>query len=176
MPVYELDGIRPKLPASGRFWIAPDAVLIGNVELEEEASVWFQAVLRGDNERIRVGKRSNVQDGAIFHTDPGFPLTVGESCTIGHHAIVHGCTIGPNSLIGMGATVLNRARIGADSMVGANALVTEGKEFPDGSLIMGAPARAVRALDADAIALLRGSAAHYVENWKRMAARLKRID
>src|SRR5450755_4013520 len=159
MPIYELDGVRPKLPASGRFWIAPDAALIGNVELEEEASVWFQAVLRGDNERILVGERSNVQDGSVFHTDPGFPLTIGADCTVGHHAILHGCTIGENSLIGMGATLLNGAKIGRNCVVGANALLTEGKEFPDDSLIIGSPARVVRILDAASAQRLRESAA-----------------
>jgi carbonic anhydrase/acetyltransferase-like protein (isoleucine patch superfamily) len=124
MPVYEFDGVRPELPASGKFWIAPDATLVGKVRLFENTSVWFNAVLRGDNEWIEIGHSSNVQDGCVLHTDPGFPLKVGEGCTIGHRAIVHGCIIGNNSLIGMGATMLNGARIGNNSIVGANSLVT----------------------------------------------------
>ena len=175
MPLYELDGIRPKLPAAGRFWIAPDAVLIGNIELQEEASIWFQAVLRGDNEPIRVGKRSNVQDGCVFHTDPGFPLTVGEGCTIGHRAILHGCTIGDGTLVGMGATVMNGAKIGADSIVGAGAVVTEGKEFAAKSLIVGAPARAIRALDEKAIEMARFGAEIYFRRWQQYARGLKEI-
>jgi len=176
MPLYELDGKRPKLPAPGRFWIAPDAVIIGNVEIAEEASIWFQAVLRGDNERIFVGRRSNVQDGAIFHTDPGLPLTVGEGCTIGHHVILHGCTIGDGALVGMGATVLNGAKIGTQSIVGAGALVTEGKEFPAKSLIVGAPARAIRSLDERGVAMARVGAEIYFARWQQYAKGLKKID
>jgi len=170
MPLYEFNGARPQLPATGRFWIAPSADLIGSVTVQEEASIWFGSVLRGDNEPITLGKRSNVQDGCVFHTDPGFPLTIGEYCTIGHRAILHGCTIGDNSLIGMGAIILNGACIGANSLVGAGALVTEGKEFPERSLIVGAPAKAIRTLDEAAVARLRESAAHYVENAKRFLA------
>ena len=176
MPVYALDDVPPELPREGRYWIAPDAHVIGLVRLGEDVSVWFGSVLRGDNELIDLGDRTNIQEGSMLHTDMGFPMTIGAGCTIGHHAILHGCTVGPNTLIGMGATVLNRARIGANSVVGANALVTEGKEFPDNSLIMGAPARAMRTLDAEQVERLRWSAAHYVENWKRMAGRLRRLD
>lgn len=176
MPVYRLDGVTPQLPAQGRYFIAPDAHVIGNVTLGEDVGIWFGAVLRGDNEPIVIGNRSNVQEGAMFHTDPGCPLTVGEGCTIGHHAIVHGCTIGDNSLIGMGAVVLNRARIGSNCLVGAGALVTEGKEFPDNSLIVGSPARAVRELDANAIAGLAASSQIYVANYRRFLAGLERID
>ena len=148
MPLYALDGISPVLPGDHRFWIAPDAQIIGKVRLETDVSIWFGAVLRGDNEEIFVGARSNVQDGSLLHTDMGYPLTIGPDCTIGHHAILHGCTIGENSLIGMGATLLNGAKIGRNCLVGANALLTEGKEFPDDSLIIGSPARLVRTLDA----------------------------
>jgi carbonic anhydrase/acetyltransferase-like protein (isoleucine patch superfamily) len=161
MPIYELEGITPTLPAAGSFYVAPDAVLIGKVKLEEGASIWFNAVLRGDNELITVGRRTNVQDGCVFHTDPGYPLTIGANCTIGHGAILHGCTIGENCLIGMGATVSNGARIGANCLIGANALVTEGKEFPDHSLIIGMPARAVRTLDESAVKLIAASAEIY---------------
>ncbi len=175
MPIYSLDGIEPTLPEVGRYWIAPDAHVIGRVRLGTDVSVWFGSVLRGDNELIDLGDRTNVQEGCMFHTDPGFPMTIGADCTIGHHAILHGCTVAPNSLIGMGATLLNGARIGANSIVGANALVTEGKEFPDNSLIVGAPAKAARTLDAAAAERLRASAAHYVANWRRFAAGLKRI-
>jgi len=176
MPIYALDGRVPSLPAPDRFWIAPDAHVIGAVALGEDVGVWFGAVLRGDNELIRIGARSNIQEGAMLHTDMGFPLEVGEDCTIGHHAILHGCRIGTGSLVGMGATILNGAQIGAHCLVGANALVTEGKAFPDHSLIVGAPARAVRTLDEASAERLRLSAAHYVANWRRFAGGLKRID
>jgi len=176
MPIYALDGRKPSLPAPDRFWIAPDAHVIGAVALGEDVGVWFGAVLRGDNELIRIGARSNIQEGAMLHTDMGFPIEIGEDCTIGHHAILHGCRIGTGSLVGMGATILNGAQIGAHCLVGANALVTEGKEFPDHSLIVGAPARAVRTLDAASAQRLRLSAANYVENWRRFARGLTRID
>ena len=172
MPIYALDGVAPNLPAPGRFWVAPDAQVIGRIELADEASVWFGAVLRGDNERIFVGPRSNVQDGCVLHTDMGFPLDIGADCTIGHKAILHGCTIGDASLVGMGATILNGARIGANSLVGAGALVTEGKSFPDNSLIVGSPARVLRHLDEAAAAKLRATAGRYVANWRRFAAGL----
>jgi len=175
MPVYALDGIVPALPPQGRYFVAPGARVIGNVTLHDEASVWFGAVLRGDNDKITVGARSNIQDNAMVHVDPGFPVSIGEGCTIGHHAILHGCNIGDRSLVGMGATILNGARIGEDCLVGANALVTEGEVFEPGWLIVGAPARAVRKLDAAAIAQLRLPAAGYVANWRRFAAGLKEI-
>lgn len=174
MALYELDGKCPQL-ATGA-WVAPSADVIGEVVLGEEASVWFGACLRADNTRIAVGARANVQDGAMLHSDPGVPCTIGEEVTVGHHAILHGCTIGPRSLIGMGATILNRAVIGEDSIVGAGALVTEGKSFPAGSLIVGSPARAIRMLDDAAKAMLRASAAVYVANAKRYAVGLRRID
>jgi carbonic anhydrase/acetyltransferase-like protein (isoleucine patch superfamily) len=173
MPLYALGSFTPDLPDSNEFWIAPDANIIGKVRLEDNVGIWFGATLRGDNEWIHVGKGSNVQEGTIIHTDMGFPVTLGENCTIGHHAIIHGCTIGNNSLIGMGATVLNGAKIGNNCLVGANALVTEGKDFPDNSLIVGSPARAIRTLDDDAIAILTQSALGYVENWKRFRKDLK---
>lgn len=173
MPLYQLDGKAPRLAGDDSNWIAPDAVLIGDVTLGRDAGIWFGAVIRGDNEPIVVGARSNVQEHVVMHTDPGFPLTVGAGCTIGHRAVLHGCTIGDNSLVGMGAIVLNGARIGANSLVGAGALVTEGKEFPDNSLIVGAPARAVRVLDEAAVARLRASADRYVANANRFKAGLK---
>jgi carbonic anhydrase/acetyltransferase-like protein (isoleucine patch superfamily) len=176
MPIYSLDGVAPVLPAKGRFFVAPGARVIGKVILHDETSVWFGAVLRGDNDRIELGPRSNVQDNAMVHVDPGFPVSIGEDCTIGHHAILHGCSVGDRSLIGMGATILNGARIGEDCLVGANALVTEGKTFEPGWLIVGAPARAVRKLDEAAIAQLRLPAANYLANWKRFAAGLVEID
>lgn len=175
MPLYALDGVFPILPEIGKFWIAPDAQIIGKVRLEADVSIWFGAVLRGDNEEIFVGAKSNVQDGSLLHTDMGYPLTIGPGCTIGHHAILHGCTIGENSLIGMGATLLNGAKIGRNCLVGANALLTEGKEFPDDSLIIGSPARAVRTLDAASAQRLRESAAHYAANGRRYAKGLVAI-
>ena len=175
MPIYALDDQGPTLPEAGRFWVAPDAHVIGRVVLAEDVGVWFGAVIRGDNEPIRIGARTNIQEGAMLHSDPGSPLTVGMDVTVGHHAILHGCTVGAGALIGMGATVLNGARIGAGCIVGANALVTENREFPDNSLIVGAPAKAVRTLDGAAAEKLRASALHYVANWRRFATGLKRI-
>jgi len=176
MPIYSLDDVAPVLPEEGRFWIAPDAHVIGKVRLGADVGIWFGAVLRGDNELIDIGEGSNIQEGAVLHTDMGAPLTVGAGCTIGHRAILHGCTIGENSLIGMGATVLNHVRIGRNCLVGANALITEGKEFPDNSLIVGAPAKAIRVLDEAAVEALRLSARSYVANWKRFAKGMRRID
>jgi carbonic anhydrase/acetyltransferase-like protein (isoleucine patch superfamily) len=175
MPIYALDDRRPILPEAGRYWLAPNASLIGAVNLGIDCSVWFGATLRGDNETLTIGARSNIQEGSTLHTDRGFPLEIGEDCTIGHNAILHGCVIGEGSLIGMGAIVLNGARIGRECLVGAGALVTEGKVFADGSLIVGSPAKTTRALDAAAIAALRASAAHYVDNARRFAKGLVAI-
>lgn len=175
MPLYELDGISPRTPENGEYWVAPGAHVIGKVELGEDVGIWFNATLRGDNELIAIGKGSNIQENTMIHTDPGFPVRIGSNCTIGHSAIIHGCTIGDNSLIGMGATVLNGAKIGNNCLVGANALVTEGKEFPDNSLIVGAPARAIRTLEAGDAARLGLSAHNYVRNWKRFRKGLKEI-
>ncbi|MBV2143813.1 gamma carbonic anhydrase family protein [Falsochrobactrum sp. TDYN1] len=163
MPIYAYNGHRPQFADQNSNWIAPDASLVGKVVAGENASFWFGAVLRGDNELIAIGEDSNIQEHCVLHTDIGFPLTVGKGCTIGHRAILHGCTIGDNTLIGMGAIVLNGAKIGKNCLIGAGALVTEGKEFPDNSLIVGSPARVIRELDATAIDRLRDSAQHYVE-------------
>lgn len=167
MPIYALKDVAPQFDDRSTNWIAPDATLIGNIRIGRNVGIWFGCALRGDNELISIGEDSNVQEHTVMHTDPGFALTIGKGCTIGHRALLHGCTIGDNSLIGMGAIVLNGARIGANSLVGAGALVTEGRQFPDGSLILGSPARAVRQLDATAIAGLQLSAQHYVANAKR---------
>lgn len=174
MPIYELDGIAPTFSDMNSNWIAPDSHIMGKVTVGRDVGIWFGAVLRGDNERITIGDGSNIQEHTMMHTDPGMPLTVGEGCTIGHGAILHGCTIGDNSLVGMGATVLNGAKIGKNSLVGAGALVTEGKAFPDNSLIVGSPAKAVRTISNEEV--LRASAASYVANGKRFKAGLKRID
>ncbi|MGV1869385.1 gamma carbonic anhydrase family protein [Agrobacterium rosae] len=173
MPFYRLGERVPQTPAPDRYWVAPDANVIGSVTLEEDVGIWFGATLRGDNEPITVGRGSNIQEGVMVHADPGFPAKIGAGCTIGHHAIIHGCTIGDNSLVGMGATVLNGAKIGKNCLIGANALVTEGKEFPDNSLIVGSPARAIRTLDDAAVDGLRKSAENYVRNWQRFAKDLK---
>jgi carbonic anhydrase/acetyltransferase-like protein (isoleucine patch superfamily) len=174
MPIYSLSGTAPSIDATA--WVAPSADVIGDAHLGAEASVWFGAVIRADNSPIAIGARTNVQDGATLHSDPGSPLTIGADVTIGHHAILHGCTIGDNVLIGMGATILNDAVIGADSLVGAGALVTEGKTFPPGSLIVGVPAVAKRTLDADAIARLRASAAGYAARSAVYREGLVRVD
>jgi carbonic anhydrase/acetyltransferase-like protein (isoleucine patch superfamily) len=173
MPVYTLDGVTPDLEDEASIWIAPDATVIGKVRLGSETGVWFGSVLRGDNETIAIGARSNIQELCVIHTDPGFPVTVGEGCTIGHRAILHGCTIGDNSLVGMGAIILNGARIGRNCLVGAGALVTEGKTFPDNTLIVGSPAKAVRELDEAAAERLKLSARTYVANAARFKTGLK---
>ncbi|WP_306118387.1 MULTISPECIES: gamma carbonic anhydrase family protein [unclassified Roseitalea] len=170
MSYFALGDVAPETVGAGPAFVAPDAQIIGQVRLGEDTGIWFGAVLRGDTEPIEVGARTNIQEHGVLHTDPGYPLTIGEGCTIGHRAMVHGCTIGDNSLIGIGAIVLNGARIGSNCLVGAGALVTEGKVFEDNSLIIGAPARAVRTLDEAGIAGLRLSATHYVQNARRFAA------
>jgi carbonic anhydrase/acetyltransferase-like protein (isoleucine patch superfamily) len=175
MAIFELDGVRPIVPAGNAFWIAPDAAVIGKVRLDGDVGIWFGAVLRGDNEEIAIGRRTNVQDLCVIHTDIGFPATIGADCTIGHRAILHGCTIGDNTLIGMGAVILNGARIGNDCLVAAHALVPEGREIPDGSLVIGIPGKVARRLTPDEIARNRVSAEHYAGNWKRFAAGLVRL-
>jgi carbonic anhydrase/acetyltransferase-like protein (isoleucine patch superfamily) len=169
MPIYSLDGQAPELPAKDQFWIAPSAEVIGKVRLHALASIWFGAVLRGDNEWIDVGEGSNIQEHCTLHTDMGAPLSIGRNCTIGHGAILHGCTIGDGSLIGMGATVLNHAKIGKHCLIGANALVPEGKVIPDGSLVVGSPGKVIRELDEEARGQLEQSALGYQRNWKRFA-------
>lgn len=176
MPVYELEGRGPDFEDRDSVFLAPDATVVGNVSIGRDVSIWFGVAIRGDNERISIGAGSNVQEHTVMHSDPGFALTVGEGCTIGHRAMLHGCTIGDNTLVGMGAIVLNGARIGRNCLVGAGALVTEGKEFPDNSLIVGVPAKVVRTLDADSAERLRASALHYVANGKRFANGLRRTD
>jgi carbonic anhydrase/acetyltransferase-like protein (isoleucine patch superfamily) len=168
MPLYALDGHAPKIDPQAA-WIAPTAVLVGKIVMHADASIWFGVVARGDNEEITIGVGSNVQENTVLHTDMGHPLTIGKGCTIGHKAMLHGCTIGDNTLIGMGATVLNGARIGRDCLIGAGALITEGKEIPDGSLVVGSPGKVLRTLDADAIASLERSASGYVQNARRFA-------
>ena len=165
MTLYALDGVAPRVAPGA--WVAPDANIIGNVVLEDQASIWFGATLRGDNEEILVGAGSNLQENVVCHTDMGFPLHIGAGCTIGHKVMLHGCTIGENSLIGMGATLLNGARIGRNCLIGAGALITEGKEIPDGSLVMGVPGKVVRELDAAAIEGLKKSALGYQANMRR---------
>jgi carbonic anhydrase/acetyltransferase-like protein (isoleucine patch superfamily) len=173
MSLYTLDGVAPELPDDGDFWVAPGARVIGRVVLRRGASIWFNAVLRGDNEPIVVGEDSNVQDGCVCHTDMGFPLTIGPRCTVGHIAILHGCTVGEQSLIGMGSTVLNGAVIGPRVLVGAGALVTEGREIPEGTLAVGRPAKPVRDLTEAEIAGLARSAEGYRANMKRFRAGLR---
>ena len=172
MTIYTLDGVSPRFPESGNYWVAPDANLIGNVVLEEGASVWFGCTLRGDNEEILVGQGSNIQENCVLHTDPGFPMEIGRNCTIGHKVMLHGCTIDEQALIGMGATVLNGARIGKHSLIGAGALITEGKEIPEGSLVMGTPGKVVRQLSEDQIAGLLKTAQGYQRNFRRYKAGL----
>ena len=175
MAIYQLDGEAPEFPEDGLYWVAETAMVIGRVRLHADVSIWYGSVLRGDNEWIEIGARSQIQDNATLHTDPGFPLTIGRDCVIGHNVVLHGCAIGDNSLVGMGAIVLNGARIGKNCLVGAGALVTEGKEFPDNSLIVGAPAKAVRETDDKACAMIARAADVYVKRWKRYAKGLKRI-
>ncbi len=167
MTVYRLDGIGIETPEEGNYWIAPNAVVVGKVRLERDASIWFGAVLRGDNELIHIGERTNVQDGCVFHTDMGFPLTIGPGVTIGHMAMLHGCTIARNTLIGIGTTILNGSHIGENCIIGAHALIPEGKTIPDNSLVVGSPGRIVRKLGDEEAHGLTHLAEHYVQNYKR---------
>lgn len=174
MPIFALDGIAPQIdPDVG--WIAPSAVLVGDIVVGPEVGIWFGVVARGDIERISIGARTNVQENCVLHTDSGYPLVIGANCTIGHAAIVHGCSIGDNTLIGMGATVLNGARIGKNCLIGANALITEGKEIPDNSMVVGAPGKVIRQIDEDGVRALAASAERYVQNARRFAAGLTEI-
>lgn len=173
MAVYEVDGMAPQVHSTA--WIADSAEVMGNVHLGPDASVWFGCVLRGDTESMTIGEGSNIQDLSVLHADYGMPLTVGRHVTVGHKVMLHGCTIGDESLIGIGAVVLNGARIGRNCLVGAGALVTEGKQFPDGSMIVGAPARVVRQLSPEQIEGLRMSAQHYIDNARRFRATLKKL-
>ena len=176
MALYELDGNKPELPADGSYWVADTADVIGRVRMHSDTSIWFGAVLRGDNEWIELGPRSQIQDNATLHTDPGFPLTIGADCVIGHNVILHGCSIGDNTLIGMGAILLNGSKIGKNCLVGAGALITEGKEFPDNSLIVGAPARVIRSTDQKAVDFIRFGSDIYVQRSRLYKKTLKRID
>lgn len=173
MTIYALDDETPVLGKD--VWVAPDANVIGNVILEDGVSVWFGCTLRGDNEPIRIGAGTNLQEHVVMHTDPGFPLVIAPGCTIGHKAMLHGCQLGENSLIGMGATVLNGAKIGRNCLIGAGALITEGKEIPDGSLVMGAPGKVIRQMDEAGIADMTRAARHYQANAKRFRAGLKPV-
>lgn len=176
MPIYKLDEHSPQLPSGDEYWLAPCSHIIGDVVLERDVGIWFGAVLRGDNERITIKAGSNIQEGSMLHTDIGYPLTVGIGCTIGHHAILHGCSIGNNTLIGMGAVIMNGAKIGSNCLVAAHALITEGKEFADNTLIVGSPARAIKTIDDAGALRLQASATHYIQNWRRYKSALQLIE
>jgi carbonic anhydrase/acetyltransferase-like protein (isoleucine patch superfamily) len=169
MTLYDFEGHRPELPDDGQYWIADNATVLGKVRLGADASIWFGCVLRGDNELIDIGARSNIQDLCMIHTDPGYPATIGDDCTVGHRAILHGCTIGANSLVGMGAIILNGATIGRNCIVGAGALIAENKTIPDNSLVVGMPGKVIRTLDEASAEQLTRSAQIYVDKWKRYA-------
>jgi len=170
MSLYTIDGIRVELPGEGEYWIAPNAILIGQVRLRKHASVWFNTVIRGDNDIIDIGERTNIQDGCVLHTDKGYPMVISDGCTVGHMAMLHGCTIGPNTLIGIGATLLNGSKIGANCIIGAHSLVTEGKEIPDNSMVMGSPGKVVRELSDTDAGHLKKLSKHYVDNSARYNA------
>ena len=174
MAVFELDGVRPELDPES--WVADSATVIGRVILNKGASVWFGATLRGDNDPITIGENSNIQDGAVLHTDLGVPLTIGRHVTVGHMVMMHGCEVGDNSLIGIGSIILNNAKIGKNCLIGANSLITEGKVIPDGSMVMGAPGKVIREVSEQQLQGMLAGSHHYVENWKRYAKGLKRID
>ncbi|MEM6535166.1 MAG: gamma carbonic anhydrase family protein [Pseudomonadota bacterium] len=176
MALYDLDGVSPVVPSSGNFWVADSATVLGRVTLEENASVWFGAVVRGDNDQITIGEDANIQDGSVLHTDMGAPLTIAKGVTVGHMVMLHGCTIGENSLIGIGSTILNRAVIGKNCIIGAHTLIPEGKIIPDNSLVMGAPGKVVRELGDDQAQMMKMSAQVYVDNWQRFKGGLTRID
>ena len=175
MSVYNLGNVTPELPNDDEYWIAPTAAVMGRVVLKKNASVWWGAVLRGDNDPVVLGENSNVQDNSVLHTDTGSPLTIGANVTIGHMVMLHGCTVGEGSLVGIQAVVLNGAKIGKNCLIGANCLITEGKEIPDNSLVMGAPGKVVREVSEAQAAVMAGGALHYVENWKRYRRELKPV-
>ncbi len=172
MNAFRLGDKAPTLPADGEYWIAPTATVVGNVILKKNASIWFGAVLRGDNDPITIGENSNIQDNSVLHTDVGMPLTIGANVTVGHMVMLHGCTIGDGSLIGIGSIVLNGAKIGKNCIIGASSLITEGKEIPDNSMVMGSPGKVVRTLSEAQAAGVAAGALHYVENWKRFKSGL----
>jgi carbonic anhydrase/acetyltransferase-like protein (isoleucine patch superfamily) len=176
MTVFNLGDVRPQFPAEDEYWIAPTATVLGNVILKKNASVWFGATLRGDNDPIVIGENSNVQDNSVLHTDQGRPIHIGANVTIGHLVMLHGCTIGDNTLIGIGSIILNGAKIGKNCLIGANVLITEGKEIPDNSLVMGAPGKVVREIDAQQARGLEMSAMSYVRNWQRFRADLTPVE
>jgi carbonic anhydrase/acetyltransferase-like protein (isoleucine patch superfamily) len=169
MPLHRLEGIAPEVPSEGDYWLAPTATVIGKVKLDAGVGIWFGAVIRGDGDTIEIGANTNIQEHAVIHTDPGFPVRIGSGCTIGHRAIVHGCSIGDNVLVGMGAIVLNGANVGDNCLIGAGALIPEGRDIPPRSLVLGMPGKVVRDLNDDEVARIRGSATHYVANWRRFA-------
>jgi len=173
MSVYNLGDVAPELPGPDEYWIAPNAAVMGNVILKKNASVWFGATIRGDNDPIIIGENSNVQDGSVLHTDTGSPLTIGANVTVGHMVMLHGCSIGDNSLVGIGSIILNGAKIGRNCLIGANVLITEGKEIPDNSLVMGAPGKVVREVSEGQARMLAGGAMHYVANWQRYKRELR---
>ena len=174
MTIFALDGIAPELPGED-WWVAPGATVIGNVRLLKNASVWFGATVRGDTDRIVIGENSNVQDGSVLHADPGSPLTIGAHVTVGHLVMLHGCTIGDGTLVGIGSIILNRTKIGKNCLIGANTFIGEDKEIPDNSMVLGAPGRVVREIDQRMAAVLKHSADHYVDNWRRYKAGLKAV-
>jgi carbonic anhydrase/acetyltransferase-like protein (isoleucine patch superfamily) len=176
MTIFALDGVSPTLPEGDDYWIAPDAILIGDVTIESGVSIWFGSTLRGDTEPLKIGEGSNIQENTVIHADPGFPVTIGADCTIGHKAMIHGCIIGDGTLVGMGATILNGAKIGRACLIGAGALVTEGKVIPDGSLVLGMPGKVVRDLDEDAMARNLASAAGYRKRMRRYRVGLSEVD
>lgn len=173
MTMFTFEDRRVTTPAGGRFWIAPNAVVIGSVSLGDESSVWFNTVIRGDNDQIRIGERTNIQEGTVIHADPGFPAEIGPDCTVGHMAMLHGCTIGRGCLIGIGAIILNGARIGDECLIGAGALIPEGKEIPPRSVVFGSPGKLVRAASPADLERIRHGTQVYIEKWKSYAASLR---
>ncbi len=173
--MYALGDAQPQLPPSGQYWIAPNAQVIGKVILHKNASLWFGVVARGDMDTLSIGESSNIQDNSVLHSDTGFPLCIGKNVTVGHKAMLHGCTIGDNSLIGIGATVLNGAIIGKNCLIGAHALITEGKQIPDNSMVLGAPGKVVRTIDDETAQMFTASAMHYVQNWQNYAKNLRAL-
>ena len=172
MALYRLGEAGVVTPGQGKYWVAPNATVVGNVRLDEDASIWFNAVIRGDNELIHIGQRSNVQDGSVLHTDPGFPMRIEADCTVGHMVMLHGCTIGAGSLIGIGSIVLNGAVIGESCLVGANTLISEGKQIPPRSVVLGSPGKIVREVTDSDLAMIRRATENYVRNWRRFAAQM----